>query len=120
MSRWSVRPADFACVRHLLLFSAAETVIGAGCELGGLSLRASLPGCSHQVRTRRLARHRASGLWQVLAVMWCSTMSARDIGSSRVIPGWRPGPVGECVRIPGQVVVRVLDRVRLTATGRPH
>ena len=44
MSRRSARPADSACVRHLLVFSAAETVIGPGCELGGLSLRAPLPG----------------------------------------------------------------------------
>lgn len=34
------RSADSACVGHLLVVSAAGTVIGSGCELGGLSLRA--------------------------------------------------------------------------------
>ncbi len=67
------RSADSACVRHLLLFSAAGTVIGRGCELGGLSLRAA-------ARLRPPAPapgvfgHCASGPWQVLAGLGRITM----------------------------------------------
>ena len=74
---------------------------------------------------RVLPRHRASAPRQVLAGMWCSTMSARDNGLSRVIPDSRCGDRDLVEGMPsgsgsGDVVVRVLDRVRLTAIGRPH
>ncbi len=40
---------DFAaCAQNPLLLHAADAVIGPGCEVDGLSLRAPLPGCGHQ------------------------------------------------------------------------
>jgi hypothetical protein len=101
-------------VRHLLLVSAAETVIGRGCELGGLSLRAAArlrpPGSAPGV-----FGHRASGPWQVLAGMWCITMFTRDSRPLRVIGCSHRGdrdpvggmPTGSRV---GRFVVGVLDR----------
>ena len=41
-------PGYAPLVRQPLLFSAADTVIGPGCQVDGLSLRAPLPGCGHQ------------------------------------------------------------------------
>jgi hypothetical protein len=41
-------PGYALLVRQPLLFSAADTVIGPGCRVDGLSLRAPLPGCGHQ------------------------------------------------------------------------
>jgi hypothetical protein len=41
-------PGYARLVRHPLLFSAADAVIGPGCRVDGLSLRAPLPGCGHQ------------------------------------------------------------------------
>jgi hypothetical protein len=99
------RSADLACVRHLLLVSAAETVIGRGCELGGggpaRRCRLRPPGSAPGV----FPGHRASGPWQVLAGMWCITVCTR--GQLSVAGDWRdaprrPGPGrGNAVRIPG-------------------
>jgi hypothetical protein len=46
-----LEPADpgyAPLVGQPLLFSAADAVIGPGCRVDGLSLRAPLPGCGHQ------------------------------------------------------------------------
>jgi hypothetical protein len=59
------RPAALACVRHLLLFSAAGMVIGRGCgaRRAGASARRRPPASA----LRRLPGHRASGPWPVPA-----------------------------------------------------
>ena len=63
-------------------------MIGPGCQVGGLSLRAPLPGCGHQgLHPDFFPGHRTSGPWQVLAAMWCITGFTRDNGPLRVIPG---------------------------------
>ena len=81
-------PAFAELVRHPVLFSAAETVIGPGCQVDGLSLRAPIPGSGHQGLHRDFyPGHRTSGPWQVLAAMWCITPFTPDNGPLRVIPG---------------------------------
>jgi hypothetical protein len=89
--RLRLDPADpsFApCVRHPLLFAAAGAVIGPGCRVSGLSLRAPLPGCGHQgLHPDFFPGHRTSGPWQVLAAMWCITEFTSGNGVLRVIPG---------------------------------
>jgi ectoine hydroxylase-related dioxygenase (phytanoyl-CoA dioxygenase family) len=63
-------------------------VIGPGCEVDGLSVRAPLPGCGHQgLHPDFHPGHSTSGPWQVLAAMWCVTAFTRDNGPLRVIPG---------------------------------
>jgi ectoine hydroxylase-related dioxygenase (phytanoyl-CoA dioxygenase family) len=87
--RLDLADPDFAaCVQHPLLFSAADAVIGPGCQVNGLSLRAPLPGCGHQgLHPDFFPRQRISGPWQVLAAMWCITAFTPDNGPLRVIPG---------------------------------
>jgi ectoine hydroxylase-related dioxygenase (phytanoyl-CoA dioxygenase family) len=81
-------PGYAPLVRQPLLFSAADTVIGPGCQVDGLSLRAPLPGCGHQgLHPDFFPGHHTSGPWQVLAAMWCITGFTRDNGPLRVIPG---------------------------------
>ena len=84
-------PADSgyaSLVRQPLLFSAANAVIGPGCQVSGLGFRAPLPGCGHQgLHPDFFPGQRTSGPWQVLAAMWCITAFTRDNGSLRVIPG---------------------------------
>ena len=75
-------------VRHPLLFSAAQAVIGPGCVLNGLNLRAPLPGCGHQgLHPDFYPGHRTDGHWQVLAGMWCITEFTDNNGPLRVVPG---------------------------------
>jgi hypothetical protein len=84
----AAEPSYAPCVHHPLLFSAAHAVIGPGCEVNGLSLRAPLPGCGHQgLHPDFFPGHRISGPWQVLAAMWCITEFTPDNGPLRVIPG---------------------------------
>jgi Phytanoyl-CoA dioxygenase (PhyH) len=80
---------DFAdYVRHPLLLRAAEAVIGPGCQVSGLSLRAPLPGSGHQgLHPDFYPGHSTAGPWQVLAAMWCITAFTCDNGPIRVIPG---------------------------------
>ncbi len=87
--RLDVADPDFAaCVQHPMLFSAADAVIGPGCEVNGLSLRAPLPGCGHQgLHPDFFPGQSISGPWQVLAAMWCITAFTPDNGPLRVIPG---------------------------------
>jgi ectoine hydroxylase-related dioxygenase (phytanoyl-CoA dioxygenase family) len=81
-------PGYALLVRQPLLFSAADTVIGPGCRVDGLSLRAPLPGCGHQgLHPDFFPGHSTSGPWQVLAAMWCITGFTCDNGPLRVIPG---------------------------------
>ena len=103
-------PAGSACVRHLLLVSAAETVIGPGCELGGLSLRAAArprPPASVSRRLRVPCQRTVAGA----AGLWCITMVTRDGRPLRVTGGSRRGDrdlvegmpsgsrVGRCCRL---------------------
>ncbi len=84
----TAEPGYAPCVRHPLLFSAAGAVIGPGCQVDGLSLRAPLPGCGHQgLHPDFFPGHSISGPWQVLAAMWCITEFTPDNGPLRVIPG---------------------------------
>jgi hypothetical protein len=76
-------------VRHLPLVSAAGTVIGRGCELGGLSLRAAARLRPASICTRRLRAHCASGPWLVLAGMWRITMCT---AAPVVADDWRLAP----------------------------
>jgi hypothetical protein len=89
--RMRLDPADpgyALLVRQPLLFSAVDTVIGPGCRVDRLSLRAPLPGCGHQgLHPDFFPGHSTSGPWQVLAAMWCITGFTRDNGPLRVIPG---------------------------------
>ena len=89
--RLRLAPADpgyAPLVRQPLPVSAADAVIGPGCQVNGLSLRAPLPGCGHQgLHPDFYPGHRTSGPWQVLAAMWCITGFTRDNGPLRVIPG---------------------------------
>jgi len=91
VARIRLDPADpgyALLVRHPLQFSAAGTVIGPGCQVDGLSLRAPLPGCGHQgLHPDFFPGHSISGPWQVLAAMWCITAFTPDNGPLRVIPG---------------------------------
>lgn len=81
-------PAFSELVRHPVLVSAAEAVIGPGCQVDGLSLRAPIPGSGHQgLHPDFYPGHRTSGPWQVLAAMWCITAFIADNGPLRVIPG---------------------------------
>ncbi len=78
----------FELVRHPLLFSAAQAVIGPGCQVNGLNLRAPLPGCGHQgLHPDFYPGHRTDGPWQVLAGMWCITEFTDYNGPLRVVPG---------------------------------
>lgn len=67
------RSADSACVGHLLVVSAAGTVIGSGCELGGLSLRA-VARLRPPAPAPGVFGHCASGPWQVLGGLGRITM----------------------------------------------
>jgi Phytanoyl-CoA dioxygenase (PhyH) len=81
-------PGFAELARHPVLFSAAEAVIGPGCQVDGLSLRAPIPGSGHQgLHPDFFPGHRTSGPWQVLAAMWCITAFTPDNGPLRVIPG---------------------------------
>ena len=81
-------PAFAELVRHPVPFSAAEAVIGTGCRVDGLSLRAPIPGSGHQgLHPDFYPGHQTSGPWQVLAAMWCITPFTPDNGPLRVIPG---------------------------------
>ena len=53
-------PGYASLVPQPLLFSAADTVIGPGCQVDGLSLRAPLPGLYSSVSVRNL-------------ILWCDT-----------------------------------------------
>jgi hypothetical protein len=88
-------PGYAPCVQHPLLFSAADAVIGPGCQVGGLSLRAPLPGCGHQgLHPDFFPGHRISGPWQVLAAMWCITAFTPDNGLLRGGPRLAPHAPG--------------------------
>ena len=79
---------DFGpCCEHPLLWDAAAAVLGDGCHLVALSLRAPLPGCGHQGLHPDFAERRPGGPWQTLSAMWCITAFTRDNGPLRVIPG---------------------------------
>ena len=71
----------YALRSQLLLFSAADAVIGPDCRVDGLSLRAPLPGAATRACTPDFfPGHRTSGPWQVLAAMWCHRIHPRAMG----------------------------------------
>lgn len=74
-------------VEHPLLFGAAEAVVGPGCRVNGLSMRAPLPGFGQQGLHPDFAERQTSGPWQVLAAMWYVSEITQDNGPLRVIPG---------------------------------
>jgi Phytanoyl-CoA dioxygenase (PhyH) len=80
---------DFApCREHPVLAEAAEGVLGPAWHLGGLELRAPLPGCGHQgLHPDYFPGHRAYGPWRSLSAMWCISAFTVDNGPLRVIPG---------------------------------
>jgi ectoine hydroxylase-related dioxygenase (phytanoyl-CoA dioxygenase family) len=80
---------DFApCREHPLLAEAAVAVLGPDWHLGGLALRAPLPGCGHQgLHPDYFPGHRTRGPWRSLSAMWCISAFTPDNGPLRVIPG---------------------------------
>jgi hypothetical protein len=76
-------PGFAPCREHPLL---AE--LGPDWHLGGLGLRAPLPGCGHQgLHPDYYPGHRTRGPWRSLAAMWCISAFTPDNGPLRVIPG---------------------------------
>ena len=85
----SLSDPDFAlCSEHPLLAAAAAAMLGPDWHLGGLGLRAPLPGCGHQgLHPDYYPGHRAHGPWRSLAAMWCISAFTPENGPLRVIPG---------------------------------
>ena len=80
---------DFApCREHPLLVEAAAAMLGPDWHLGGLELRAPLPGCGHQgLHPDYFPGHRTHGPWRSLSAMWCISAFTAENGPLRVIPG---------------------------------
>ena len=80
---------DFVpCREHPLLAEAAVAVLGRYWHLGGLELRAPLPGCGHQgLHPDYFPGHRTRGPWRSLSAMWCISAFTPNNGPLRVIPG---------------------------------
>ena len=80
---------DFApCREHPLLAEAAAAMLGPDWHLGGLELRAPLPGCGHQgLHPDYFPGHRTHGPWRSLSAMWCISAFTAENGPLRVIPG---------------------------------
>jgi ectoine hydroxylase-related dioxygenase (phytanoyl-CoA dioxygenase family) len=80
---------DFApCREHPLLAEAAAAMLGPHWHLGGLELRAPLPGCGHQgLHPDYFPGHRTHGPWRSLSAMWCISAFSPENGPLRVIPG---------------------------------
>jgi len=80
---------DFApCREHPLLAEAAAAVLGPDWHLGGLGLRAPLPGCGHQgLHPDYYPGHRTHRPWRSLSAMWCISAFTPENGPLRVIPG---------------------------------
>ena len=80
---------DFApCRAHPLLAEAAAAMLGPDWHLGGLGLRAPLPGCGHQgLHPDYFPGHRTHGPWRSLSAMWCISAFTPENGPLRVIPG---------------------------------
>jgi len=87
----ALRPSDpdFApCREHPLLAQAAAAVLGPDWHLGGLGLRAPLPGCGHQgLHPDYYPGQRTHGPWRSLSAMWCISAFTAENGPLRVIPG---------------------------------
>jgi ectoine hydroxylase-related dioxygenase (phytanoyl-CoA dioxygenase family) len=81
-------PRFAPCREHPLLAEAAAVMLGPDWHLGGLGLRAPLPGCGHQgLHPDYYPGHRTHGPWRTLAAMWCISAFTPDNGPLRVIPG---------------------------------
>jgi ectoine hydroxylase-related dioxygenase (phytanoyl-CoA dioxygenase family) len=80
---------DFApCREHPLLVEAAAAMLGPDWHLGGLELRAPLPGCGHQgLHPDYYPGQRTRGPWRSLSAMWCISAFTAENGPLRVIPG---------------------------------
>lgn len=88
--RMKLDPADPAYGpfrQHPLLADAATAVLGEPWHIGGLRMRAPLPGRGHQGLHPDFASRRHSGPWQVMSAMWCISSFTRHNGPLRVIPG---------------------------------
>jgi ectoine hydroxylase-related dioxygenase (phytanoyl-CoA dioxygenase family) len=88
-AKLSLSDPDFAPLReHPLLAAAAVSVFGADWHLGGLELRAPLPGCGHQgLHPDYFPGQLTHGPWRSLSAMWCLSAFTLDNGPLRVIPG---------------------------------
>jgi ectoine hydroxylase-related dioxygenase (phytanoyl-CoA dioxygenase family) len=63
-------------------------MLGPDWHLGGLELRAPLPGCGHQgLHPDYFPGHRTRGPWRSLSAMWCISAFTPENGPLRVIPG---------------------------------
>ena len=81
-------PVFAPCREHPLLLEAAAAVFGPDWHLGGLGLRAPLPGCGHQgLHPDYFPGQRTHGPWRSLSAMWCISAFTPDNGPLRVIPG---------------------------------
>jgi len=81
-------PAFAPCREHALLAEAAAAMLGPDGHLGGLELRAPLPGCGHQgLHPDYFPGHRTHGPWRSLSAMWCISAFTPENGLLRVIPG---------------------------------
>jgi Phytanoyl-CoA dioxygenase (PhyH) len=81
-------PGFAPCREHPLLADAAAAMLGPDWHLGGLELRAPLPGCGHQgLHPDYFPGHRTHGPWRSLSAMWCISAFTPDNGPIRVIPG---------------------------------
>ena len=80
---------DFApCREHPLLAQAAAGVLGPDWHLGGVELRAPLPGSGHQgLHPDYFPGQRTHGPWRSLSAMWCISAFTPENGPLRVIPG---------------------------------
>ena len=81
-------PGFAPCREHPLVAEAAAVVFGADWHLGGLELRAPLPGCGHQgLHPDYFPGHQTHGPWRSLSAMWCISAFTPDNGPLRLIPG---------------------------------
>jgi ectoine hydroxylase-related dioxygenase (phytanoyl-CoA dioxygenase family) len=88
-AKLSLSDPDFAPLHeHPLLAGTAGAVLGADWHLGGLGLRAPLPGCGHQgLHPDYFPGQLTHGPWRSLSAMWCISAFTPDNGPLRVIPG---------------------------------
>jgi ectoine hydroxylase-related dioxygenase (phytanoyl-CoA dioxygenase family) len=80
---------DFSPLReHPVLAEVAAAMLGPDWHLGGLGLRAPLPGCGHQgLHPDYFPGQQTHGPWRSLSAMWCISAFTPENGPLRVIPG---------------------------------
>ena len=79
VASFDVADPDFApCHQHPLLAGAATAVLGDPWHVGGIDLRAPIPGCGEQGLHSDYGDGRTDGPWRTLSAMWCVTPFTRD------------------------------------------